>query len=248
MKPHTSGKYIQIGKKNYKKINVILITSYAIAFIILLMIIIFGPKARNKEVEALANSDDPVGNLILALKEDPEWHTAREKLDELGDPLLVSLAPMCGGWIEYEDIYAYDLCEVIPEDDRSEVCKGRFFESGPHPLVFLLYDGKSHKYTYTYLNQWGPASRQPEDVEVVVCAYEYERTHYCSYSLGSEIKRIRYGVHLYVYEADTGRLLAIEEFWGSLPNCPDGTSTSYTKRGSGVPWSEVVEYLQNIYE
>jgi len=182
----------------------------------------------------LANSDDPVGNLILALEEKPGWTAARHELNKIGDPLLIALAPACEG-----EAVSSSLYDPI--------------KPGPHPLVLLLPDGMGLYQTYIYLKEWGPTSRQPEEVQLVVCAYEFERKlSGCSYGNGVFISRIQKALTLNVIKAASGDELVKKVFYGSTPKCPGTVSSSVADRkpieGSSVDYSDVRDFLQDLYQ
>ena len=235
MKIHKVGSLYQVGSKFYTKKDFIgLIIAYILGIILVLgmvalvMLAIFDDMKANK----IAASDDPVGNLILALKERPKWGAAIDKLDEIGDPLLISLAPACTGTAVGGSVY-----------DPGK--------PGPHPLVLLLPDGKSTTGTYTYLNLWGPITRQPEDVQLVICTDAYEaKLKGCSYD-GASRTRIQHVLTLTVIEAATGKELETKTFKGSEPaKCPSSVSQpgNKTYEGDPVDYTEVREYLQGLYD
>jgi hypothetical protein len=235
MKIRKAGSLYQVGSKYYTKKDFIgLIFAYILGIILVLGIvglIVWGVSDQMK-ANKIAASDDPVGNLILALKERPKWGAAIDKLDEIGDPLLISLAPACTGVAVGGSAYEPD-------------------KSGPHPLVLLLPDGKSTTGTYTYLDLWGPITRQPEDVQLVVCADAYEaKLQGCSYGVANRT-RIQHRLTLNVIEASTGKILETKTFIGSEPaKCPSSVSQpgNKTYEGDPVDYTEVREYLQDLYD
>ena len=235
MKIHKVGSLYQVGSKYYTKKDFIgLIIAYifgiilVLGMVVLFMLAIFDDMKANK----IAASDDPVGNLILAIKERPQWGAAIDKLDEIGDPLLISLAPACTGAAVGGSVYDPD-------------------KPGPHPLVLLHPDGKSASRTYYYLNLWGPITREPEDVQLVVCAYAVEaELQGCSYGVANRT-RIQHVLTLTVIEAVTGKKLETKIFKGSEPaKCPSSVSQpgNKTYEGDPVDYSEVREYLQGLYD
>ena len=179
-------------------------------------------------------SDDPAANLTLALDRRPGWTNARIALDKIGDPLLLTLAPACEGQAVGGTVYKAD-------------------QPGPHPLVFLLPDGKSHKLTYLYLKQWGPDSRWAEDVQLVVCAVEIEdKIEVCEYGQygGASRTRIQHKITLSVMEAATGKTYAYQVFEGSVPRqCPGTVSGEHKEiRGDEVDTSKISEFLKELFE
>jgi len=224
-----------VGSKFYTKKDFVgLIFAYILGAILVLGIVGLVVWAVTDQMKAnkIANSDDPVGNLIRAIEERPQWGAAIDKLDEIGDPLLISLAPACTGEAVSSSAY-------VP------------YKPGPHPLVLLLPDGKSTSGTYFYLTLWGPNTRQPEDVQLVVCADPYEaKLQGCSYGV-AHITRIQHRLTLKVIEASTGEILETKTFMGSEPSkCPGSVSqpTNKTYEGDPVDYSEVREYLQSLYD
>jgi hypothetical protein len=189
-----------------------------------------------EEIDALLASDDPSGKLVAALESKNPLVTiyASKALDEIGDPLLLALAPVC----------------------KQKGIRSKAYEpnrTGPHPLVLQLVDGKSHKWTYEFLVEWCPKSRKAADVEMVVCAIEREhRLETCRYQFGSERVRIQHELELEIREASTGKLVAKQTLKGSEPDgCPLSVKTdSGTKQISGGSVSEktVRTWLAGFYE
>jgi hypothetical protein len=203
----------------------------ALSVIALIVVVLFSV-ADNARAKKIATSEDPVGNLIIALEEEPDWAAARRQLDKIGDPLLVALAPACA----------------------NEAVGGSHFDPatpGPHPFVVLNADGTSYEKTYTFLNQWGPVSRQPDEVQLVICIYDGDIViQSCNYNGGAPIKRVQSRVFLYIVDAATGKTYEQKTFTGSTPGkCPNATSSGgKTIKGGPVDYSEVNAYLQNLYD
>lgn len=224
-----------VGTKFYSKKDfaayLIMWIFIAISVIALLVVVAFAT-ADEAKAKKIATSDDPVGNLILALEEDPGWNAARRQLDKIGDPLLVALAP---------------ACENKPVDG-SHYDPDTF---GPHPFVVLQADGTSYERTYTFLDQWGPESRQPDEVQLVICISDDDVViQSCNYSGGAPITRVQSRVFLNIVEAATGKRFELKTFTGSIPaKCPKATSsTGRTLKGGPVNYSEVIAYLQSLYD
>jgi hypothetical protein len=227
------GSLYRVGSKFYTQDEFL---QRAIAFVgglfvlALLMWVVIDTISLNK----ILASDDPAANLSIALDRRPTWTRARMALDEIGDPLLLTLAPACEGQAVGGTIY---------QDEQP----------GPHPLVFLLPGGKSHRLTYYYLKQWGPESRQAEDVQVVVCAVEIEdKIEVCEYGQygGASRTRIQHKINLNIVEAATGRTYAYQVFEGSVPGkCPGTVSGEHKEiRGDEVETSKISEYLNELFE
>lgn len=210
-----------------------------IVFLALFLWEVLAEAGARREIDAILGSDDPVGNLILALDSKSTNNLARTSLDEIGDPLLLALAPVCDGlpMRRQRPAAAYD-----PD------------APGPHPLVLLHPDGKSDPWTYRLLADWGPASREAPDVQLVVCVVRREhRLELCEYGIGNHsVKRIQHRIYLEVREARTGALIAKETLMGSEPSrCPGTVRSSHghkTYTGRAIELSRARKYLAAFYE
>lgn len=231
------GSLYRVGSKFYKHDEfwgMAFVIGMVLFFFAMLVVIVIGTIIQTNDLNRILASADPATNLILALDEDPYWDDARMALDEIGDPFLIALAPACEGQAVGGTVY---------QDDQS----------GPHPLVFLLPNGKSHHLTYYYLKQWGPESRQVEDVQLVVCVAEIEdELEVCEYAYGGASRtRIQHKITISVVEAATGRTYANHVFEGSVPkNCPSSVPNLDHKeiRGDEVETSKISEYLNELFE
>jgi len=182
----------------------------------------------------LSEEDDPADSLILALD---DWNPilrdyAEDALNEVGDPLLVALAPVCQG--EAVEAKAYDPSAA-----------------GPHTLVFAS-GSYTHDWTYEFLEDYGPASRDPADVELVVCVTrEIKKYGTCDFESGATRSRTQQKLRIKIYEAATGTLLEEILLEGSEPRqCPPFQllSNSSTIYGSKITEKEVREILEDYYQ
>ena len=232
------GGLYRVGSKLYTKdelVGPVASIVISLLFLALVMWAMIHAAVDTNRVNKLLASDDPAANLILALDSDPSWASAGKALDEIGDPLLLTLAPACEGQAVGGTVY---------QDSQP----------GPHPLVILLPDGKSYRRTYYYLKQWGPDSRQAEDVQLVVCVYKGERRiEVCKYGQGQgSYTRIQNMIYFDIIEAATGRTYLHQVFEGSLPGkCPSSMSSSGGHkeiRGDVVDTSKFFEFLPELFE
>jgi len=199
----------------------------------ILGVFIFDKIAESK-INKILEGENPTNDLILTLesKNPLMRENAEEALNEIGDPLLIALAPVCNG----------EAVNAKPYDPDSP---------GPHALVFSI--GKtSQNWTYEFLEDYGPLSRNPEDVELMVCVSEQTKTlETCSYESGSHRRRIQHSKTLNIYEAATGELIESIYLEGSEPRgCPPFlilSSDGYI-HGSRIKEKEVLEILEGYYQ
>ncbi len=191
-------------------------------------------KIADSKINKMLEGENPSAELILALdsKNPIMRENVEEVLNEVGDPLLVALAPVCEGEAIIAKSYDPD-------------------SNGPHTLVFSI--GKfSQNWTYEFLEDYGPLSRNPEDVELMVCVSEQTKTlETCSYKSGSRRRRIQHSKTLNIYEAATGELIESIYLEGSEPRgCPPFlilSSDGYI-HGSRIKEKEVREILEGYYQ
>jgi len=182
-------------------------------------------------------SDDPAGELILALKSE-SWNmreSAEDALNEIGDPLLLALIPVCNG----ETVLAAPYNPETPK----------------HPLVYMTPNGEALRWTYEFLEEWGPASRQINEVQLVACAKERSRTiETCSYNFGSKRIRIQESISIVLQEAASGTVIESLVFNGPMPKkCPSALSSSSSGEtrtiSGGLPdENEIRDFLAGYYE
>lgn len=190
-------------------------------------------KIAEAKISKILEGENPSSELILALesKNPLMRENAEETLNEIGDPLLVTLSAICGG----------EAVDAKPYNPDSP---------GPHTLVFA--SGKlSHDWTYEFLEDYGPVSRNPEDVELMVCVSKgIERFGTCDYESGTNRARIQNLLSIDIYEASTGELIESIHLEGSEPRgCPPFMilSTSSPIRGSSIKEKDVREILERYY-
>lgn len=208
-----------------------------IAFAVIILLYKNAEKNAQAKIDALLLTDDPVSNLILALsdKKSSIRDAAANALDEIGDPLLVTLAPVCWGNPVPASSYEPD-------------------SPGPHPLVLLDTAGKRYDWTYEFLNEWGPSSREAGDVQLVACISEIEKKLETCYYPGQKIIRIQHGLTIYVREASTGNEVAKKTFMASKPGgCPMSLSGANNddiiyKSGGWVSSKTVKNWLAEFYQ
>lgn len=201
------------------------------AFILGVYIIDRVAKAQINKI--LREDANPAETLILALD---HWNplmreNAEDTLNEIGDPLLVALAPVCDG--EAVEAKAYD--PSIP---------------GPHTLVFAS-GAITHDWTYEFLEDYGPASRDPADVELVACVYKGVR-HFgsCDFESGAKRSRNQLLLSIDIYEAATRTLIQSITLEGSEPrDCPPFQllSNSNTIYGSRIKEKDVRAILEEYF-
>jgi hypothetical protein len=213
--------------------NVALVVIFAVLGILFLVGVYLRNDAEKKVAEMLA-SNDPAGQLIAAIEADKALigDAAIEALDEIGDPLLVALAPACSH-------------EVVSTSQFDNTL------SGPHPLVLLYPDGRSHNLTYDFLKTWGPTSRQTEDVELVVCMEESQKKlETCQY-VDLDIIRVQQVLKIEVIEAASGKLVDQITYEGTKPGgCPmnpTSSGTEYKKGGYPAKRSEIESWLERFF-
>ncbi len=224
----------------------ILFAVVMVGFAIFAVVDIVNSESRKKsdrvEVDQILQSDDPVGNLVKALIERPDIKYARAELDQLGDPLLISLAPLCA-------FGTTGQINGIPGTSNYNLAA-----PGPHPMVLLRPDGTSHDLTYAILSQWGMESRELGTIELVACVQKQAQQglETCKYASGGvSIKRLQHYVEIEIFEAATGRYIAKTTITGSEPaKCPTSTSKAghRTYEGGEVPLSEIQDWLAAFYE
>lgn len=232
-------------KKN-NNIYYILFFVAMVGFAIFAVVYILNSQNQKKsdwaEVDRILQSDDPTGNLAQALIDNPELMYARSELDQLGDPLLLSLAPLCALGTVNQINGIPGTANYLPD------------AAGPHQLVLLRPDGTSHDLTYTILSQWGMGSRDLENIDLVACVQKQAQQglETCRYANGgASIKRLQNYVEIMVVEAATGRFVARTTITGSEPaNCPSSVSKAehQTYEGGEVSLSEIQEWLATFYE
>ena len=192
-------------------------------------------KNAQAQVDEMLASSDPMGQLLAAVDANRLFVTdeAIEALDEIGDPLLLAIAPACKG----------EIVSTSPYDPDA---------AGPYPYVLLSPDGKSYTWTYDLLRDRGPEAREAQDVQLVICAHETKRKlETCQY-VGLDIVRKQRVLTLDVIEAANGRRVESITFEGSKPGgCPlnpSGTGTKTKVGGRPARLSEVKERLDAFYE
>ena len=199
----------------------------------ILGVYLFDRIAKAQINKILEEDPDPAATLVLALD---HWNplmrdNAEDTLNEIGDPLLVALAPVCDGVAV--DAKAYD--PTAP---------------GPHALVFA--NGSiTHDWTYAFLKDYGPVTRDPADVELVVCVYKgVQRFGTCQFESGATRTRKQYSLQMDIYEAATGELIRSITLEGSEPrDCPPFQilSSDADISGSSVKKKDVRAILEGYF-
>lgn len=228
-------------KKSNNNIYYIIFVILLLAFTVFVIIQIAKMSRERAEVKAILNSDDPTGNLIQLLAERPDLDYARAKLDELGDPLLISLSPVC-------DLGRTGKYQSIP---GTKVYDSTQF--GSHRMIILRPDGESHPLTYEIMALWGLDARDLGQIELIACVQKdaMKGLEKCNYEWGSSITRLQNYVEIEIFEAATGKFVAKKEFLGSLPaNCPTSRSKTgnTTYEGGSVYLSEIDDWLATFYQ
>ena len=202
----------------------------AVFFLVVFILV----KSADKTIDEILSTADPVENLIAALdSKNPQLRdNAADALDNLGDPLLLALAPACEGQPVSTSAY-------MPTPP------------GPHPIV-ILQGNKSFEWTYDFLKSWGPPSRQADLVELVACVTTgTRRFQTCEYESGSSRARFQLLMTLDIVEASTGKLVDSINLDGSEPRkCPPFLilSTDNTIYGSQVTKKDLSKILLSFYE
>jgi hypothetical protein len=225
-----------ISRKYYSKDDLVWIIISGL--IITGGVIIFGlALIAELQIYFMRKADNAVDNLIVALDSNQPFIKgfAGRELNKIGDPLLLDLIPACGGWAI--STIGYQASQM-----------------GPHSLVLVARDGKAYKsWTYKFLAEWGPSSREAADVQLVACVKEGETNiETCRYQYGSSRKRIQKKLEIEIRETATGKLVAKQTFVGSMPkNCPSSVSPGSGSKnitGGNVLEVNVKRWLADFYE
>ena len=213
--------------------NAVIWITFGIIAAFFLGVFVLDRIAKAQINKILAEDPDPAATLILALD---HWNplmreNAEDTLNEIGDPLLVTLAPVCDGVAV--DAKAYDPSAP-----------------GPHTLVFAS-GSTTHDWTYKFLEDYGPVSRDPADVELVACVAKGVR-HFgaCDFESGAKRSRNQLLLSIDIYEAATGKLIQSITLEGSEPrDCPPFQllSNSNTIYGSRIKEKDVRAILEEYF-
>lgn len=204
---------------------------------ILLLVNFIVGKQAGKKIEQIIAQDNPAPQLIMALdSKNPHLRReAEEALAELGDPLLQALVPACNGEVVAAAAYNPSL-------------------TGEHPLVYMNVDGTPLYWTYKFLKDYGPTTRQASDVQLVVCASENSnKVETCSYHYGYERIRIQRIVKMDIWEAASGEFVISKIIKGPMPDkCPSSINSSNPTKSAiisgGLPdEDEVRAVLESLY-
>jgi HEAT repeat protein len=232
--------------------------------------------ARSWAIGALVQIGTPaVESLIAILESEGALSSVLYILGEIGDPSAVE--PLIAALENEPFLTQVRIAKVLKEFSTSEADEaaerylsplrllsvGRGVEematyggSAPHPILIL--DVSSSDYidddTYELLSEWMPASIHDIELVVLFSEYEWVTIETCKYEGGRVAYRKQGQVEVYVFEAQTGTLVAEKVFIGPLPDeCSlfeefyEGSSEK-TIQGDRVPFEEIQQWLSEYVE